>query len=99
MLIHAPSVLHAKIAAVCPIDGVSVGDPNDPNTWRIDFAVGATKQQMIDAQAALNAIAPADLAAADATIKTAIAALPDPLAAAKAQAIASLPTAAVVPLT
>ena len=90
-------LLHTKISAVCPIDGISISDPNNPVMWRIDFAVGATKQQMAQAQAALAAISPAQLTAADATVQTAAAAIPDPLAAAKARAISSLPTAPVLP--
>ena len=94
---HA-SLLHAKIAAVCPIDGVAIGDPNDAKTWRIDFAVGAAPAQITAAQQALAVITPASLAAADATIQTAAAAIPDPLATARAQAILSLPTPAATPL-
>ena len=87
------TLLHAKIAAVCPIDGVSIGDPADPKTWRIDFSVSATPAQMAAAQAALAAITPTALVAADNSIKTAAAAIVviDPLATAKATALASLP--------
>ena len=95
-LTQAASLLHAKIAAVCPIDGVAIGDPADVKTWRIDFAVGATPAQQAAAQAALAVIAPTSLAQADATIQAAVAALPDPLAAARASAVSSLPTPAVV---
>lgn len=97
MLGYSTLLLHLKIAAVCSIDGIAIGDPNNPKTWRIDFAVGATKQQQSDAQAALAAITPLALAAADAAVHTAAAALPDPLATAKAQALSSLPTAQITP--
>lgn len=92
--LHA-SLLHAKIAAVCPIDGISLGDLNDPKTWRIDFSANATTQQMAAAQAQLAAITPQALAAADTSVQTAAAAIPDPLAAARAQAVSALPVATV----
>ena len=95
-LTQAASLLHAKIAAVCPIDGVAIGDPADVKTWRIDFAVGATPAQQAAAQAALAAITPASLAQTDAIVQAAAAAIPDPLAAARASAVSSLPTPAVV---
>ena len=94
---HA-SLLHAAVSAVCPIDGVAIGDPNDASTWSIAFAAGATKQQQVAAQKALAAITPAALTAGDATIQAAAAAIPDPLAAAKAQAISNLPKPAAAPL-
>lgn len=97
LLQFGPSLLHAKLAAVCPIDGVAIGDPNDPKTWRIDFAANATPQQIAAAQAQLAAVTPQVLAAADATVQTAAAALPDPLSTAKAQAISGLPTAQAIP--
>ena len=97
-LTQAASLLHAKIAAVCPIDGVAIGDPADVKTWRIDFAVGATPAQQAAAQAALAAITPASLAQADATVQAAAAAIPDPLATAKTQAISNLPKPAAAPL-
>ena len=90
------SLLHAKIAAVCPIDGVAIGDPNNIATWRIDFAVSATPQQIAAAKSQLALITPALLTRADATIQAAAAAIPDPLAVAKQNALASLPTATAV---
>ena len=86
-------LIHSKIAAVCPIDGVSIGDPSNSATWSIVPSVGATAQQIEAGQQALAAITPAALAAADATVEAARAAIPDPLAAAKASAVSSLPTA------
>lgn len=47
--------LHAAIAAVCPITGVSIGIVNDKKTWRIFFDDAATDGQKQAAQAALNA--------------------------------------------
>lgn len=90
------SLLHAKIAALCPIDGIAIGDPANPATWRIDFAVSATATQIAAAKSQLALITPALLAQADATVQAAVAAVPDPLAAAKSNALASLPTASVV---
>lgn len=93
---YAASLLHAKIVAVCPIDGVAIGDPANPATWRIDFSVGATVQQIVAARAQLALITPALLAQADAAVQAAAAAIPDPLATARQNAIASLPTATAV---
>ena len=92
-MLYGPAAIHTQIAAVCPIDGVAIGDPADAKTWRIDFAVGATPAQIVAAQQALAAITPASLAQADATVQAAAAAIPDPLAAVKATALASLPKA------
>lgn len=90
------SLLHAKIAAFCPIDGVAIGDPNNPATWRIDFGASATATQIAAAKSQLALITPALLARADAAVQAAVAAIPDPLAGAKATALASLPTASAV---
>ena len=95
-MLYGPSILHAKIAAVCPIDGVAIGDPANPATWRIDFAASATAQQIAAARAQLALITPALLAQADATVNAAVAAIPDPLATAKSNALTLLPTAVVV---
>ena len=51
--------LHEAIAAVCPIQGVSVGNAADKGTWRIDFDPAATQQQKTAAQAALAAFSAA----------------------------------------
>jgi hypothetical protein len=50
--------LDAAVRAVCPISGVSIGNPNDKTTWRIDFAAGATDQQKAAALAAVQAFNP-----------------------------------------
>lgn len=42
--------LDQAIKAVCPIDGVSIGKPDDKATWRIDFQEAATKEQRAAAQ-------------------------------------------------
>lgn len=34
--------LDQAIKQVCPIDGISIGDPNDKKTWRIDFKDNVT---------------------------------------------------------
>lgn len=48
---NAITKLHNQIAAVCPIDGVSVGRKNDRATWRIDFRPEATDAQRAAAEA------------------------------------------------
>jgi len=50
--------LHEAIAAVCPIVGVSVGDPDDKNTWSIDYAPEATQDEKDAADAVLAAFDP-----------------------------------------
>jgi hypothetical protein len=50
--------LHDAIASVCPIDGVSVANPTDKSTWRIDYDPSATAAQQQAAQAALKAFDP-----------------------------------------
>lgn len=95
---YAASIIHTKIAALCPIDGAAIGDPTNAKTWRIDFAAGATSAQIAAAQAQLALITPALLAQADATVQAAAAAIPDPLATAKANALATLPTAGAGPV-
>ena len=47
--------LSQQIKAVCPIDGVAVGQPDDKSTWRIDFKPEATTAQRAQAQAVVNA--------------------------------------------
>ena len=37
--------LHDVVAAVCPITGLSIGDPKDKATWKIHFADTATAAQ------------------------------------------------------
>lgn len=48
------SDLHEAVAAVCPIEGVRLGDRVDRATWKIDFAPRATKEQRAAAQQALR---------------------------------------------
>jgi len=50
--------LHRTVAAACPILGISIVDPKDKATWRIDFAPSATDPQRQAAQAALQAFDP-----------------------------------------
>lgn len=62
-------ILHTRLAAVAPIAGVSIGDPADKTTWRVDFRDEATPEQCAAALSALNAFDPdipteADFAAA-----------------------------------
>ena len=49
---QAAQDLHVSLSALAPIAGVSIGDPNDKSTWRIDFS-GATPAQMAAAQSVL----------------------------------------------
>src|SRR5512146_2709829 len=42
--------LDASIRAVCPIIGVSIGDPANSATWAIDFDPAATDAQKASAQ-------------------------------------------------
>jgi len=46
------------IAPLCPLDGVSIGREDDPATWALQFAAGATAAQRAAAQAALAAFDP-----------------------------------------
>jgi hypothetical protein len=41
--------LDAAIKAVCPIHGVSIGGPDNKETWRIDFTDEATTEQRSNA--------------------------------------------------
>ncbi len=43
--------LHSAIAAVAPIAGLSIGNPADKSTWRIDFVGSATAEQRAAAAA------------------------------------------------
>lgn len=47
--------LHDAIAAVAPIEGVSVGIPADKQTWRVAFAAEATDEQKAAAAAVIQA--------------------------------------------
>lgn len=46
--------LHTKILAVCPIDGVSIGDLKNKTTWQIFYQAVATPQQRMVAQQILT---------------------------------------------
>jgi hypothetical protein len=63
LLTYAPAILHSQLAAVCPIDGVWIGDPTNAATWGFWPDASATPQQIAAAQAALAAVTPAQLAA------------------------------------
>ena len=51
------SLVFAQLTSVCPIDGVSIGDPWDKSTWRIDFSASATPTQISDANALVVSLA------------------------------------------
>ena len=46
--------LHSAVAAVAPIDGVSVGVEADKSTWKVSFADSATPAQRAAAQTVIN---------------------------------------------
>ncbi len=48
--------LHAAIAAVCPIHGVTIGRRDDRSTWVVHFADVATDEQKLSAQAVIAAM-------------------------------------------
>lgn len=48
------NTLTASITAVCPIDGLSIGNVNDKKTWRIDFSPNATPDQQTAALQIIN---------------------------------------------
>lgn len=50
--------LHAYLGALGPVVGVSVEDPEDAATWRVDFADDATEAQMTAVYAAVAAYDP-----------------------------------------
>jgi hypothetical protein len=45
--------LHEAISVVAPIDGVSIGDPENRATWSINFKAEATSDQITAAQTVL----------------------------------------------
>src|SRR3954467_10024613 len=51
--------LHAAIAAVCPIVGLSLGRLDDRSTWVIDFDPAATAAQRQSAQTVMATFNPA----------------------------------------
>ena len=87
MLVHAPTILHAKLQTVCPVVTLSIKPDGT-----MDFVPGAaaTPAQIAAAKTMLAAVTLAKLAAADATVANAISAVVDPIAAAKAAAAAAL---------
>jgi hypothetical protein len=64
--------LHAAIAAVAPIDGVSIGRWGERETWRIDFRAEATDEQRYAAAQIADAFDPqaADLPEVEPAITT-----------------------------
>ena len=59
-----PIAFTNAVQAVCPVRGVSIGDPADKSTWRIHFATEATDAQKNAARGVLDAF---DIAAAEAS--------------------------------
>lgn len=54
--------LHALISVVCPIHGVSIGNPNDKATWTFDPTPQATSEQITAAQAVIDSFDDSDAA-------------------------------------
>lgn len=64
MDIYNAAALDAAIRAIEPkIDGISIGNDSDKNTWAIQYQAGATNQTA--AQAALSAFTPSAISLAD----------------------------------
>lgn len=61
---NSASRLHDAVAAVCPIDGVSVGKDSDTSTVTIQFSAGVTADQQAAAQAVVAAFDWTDFAGA-----------------------------------
>lgn len=53
--------LYDAVAAICPINGVSIGDSGDRATWHIDYAAVASAGQRKAAAGILAALDPAKL--------------------------------------
>ena len=58
---NAALLIHDAIAAVCPIDSVSIGSYTDSTTWSVAFSPSATPQQIAAANALIPTIVVADL--------------------------------------
>lgn len=50
-----PARLHAKVAAIAPIEGITIGHANDTTTWRVAFKPEATPTHRAAAQALIDA--------------------------------------------
>lgn len=57
--------LHASIAAVAPITGVSIGRADNRDTWRVDFSDVATAEQRAAAVEVVRSFDPAAVPATD----------------------------------
>jgi hypothetical protein len=97
----APSIIMQKLLTVCPVGGTLVlGDFDGTVSWPNKVFVpapSATKQQASDAAALLASITDAQILACETSLIAAANAIPDPLATAKAAALAALPSAQVIP--
>lgn len=58
----SPVKLHNAIVAVCPINGISIGNASDKTTWAFKATEAATTEQIAAAQAVIDA---ADLSILD----------------------------------
>jgi hypothetical protein len=67
-MVRLPFIIHIAVAAVAPIDGVSLGQIKDKSTWRIDFKPEATSAQR---QAAQGVIVNFDVALEEKKLKDA----------------------------
>lgn len=55
-IITLTSKLDGAVRAVCPIDGISIGDPAFRATWNVAFSASATPQQRAAAMAIIAAL-------------------------------------------
>lgn len=62
---YRTAALDAALKAVCPIDGVSIGDWADKSTWRVDFKEEATPGERAAAQGVVDAFDPSATTAAE----------------------------------
>lgn len=69
-MLKLAQILHLRIAAVAPIIGVTIGDPDDKVTWIVDYLPEATTEQRSAAQQIIDQF---DLAAATAEETAALA--------------------------
>lgn len=58
MVMMLIDVLHESVSAVAPINGISIGNPSDKSSWRIDWAEGATDEQKAAVAALVAAFDP-----------------------------------------
>jgi hypothetical protein len=60
MAMVAERLTRALQQAGIPVDGVSIGRPDDKSTWRVDYAPAATAQHRVDGDALKSSFNPDD---------------------------------------